>query len=57
MSEASSATKTSFEVSDAGEGITEFLSPRDGALRFRHQTLMPETWPELRLVAFVAQKP
>jgi transcriptional regulator with XRE-family HTH domain len=44
------------EVSDAGEGITRFLSPRDGAMRFRHQTLIPEAWPELRLIVFVAQK-
>jgi transcriptional regulator with XRE-family HTH domain len=42
------------EVSDAGEGVTEFLSPRQGRLLFQHHILVPEASPGLRIVIFIA---
>jgi transcriptional regulator with XRE-family HTH domain len=41
------------DVSDLGEGVTEFSSPRDGAMRFQHQILMPEALPDLRIIVFL----
>ena len=41
------------EVSDVGEGVTRFCSPREGEILFQHQTLMPEAHPELRIVVFL----
>jgi transcriptional regulator with XRE-family HTH domain len=44
------------EVSDPGEGVTHFLSPRRGEIWFRHHTLMPEAWPDLRIVVFISTR-
>jgi transcriptional regulator with XRE-family HTH domain len=41
------------DVSDLGEGVTRFTSPRDGAMRFQHHTIMPEAMPDLRIVVFI----
>jgi transcriptional regulator with XRE-family HTH domain len=41
------------EVSSPGEGATHFRSPRHGDQHFRHHLLMPEAWPELRIVVFI----
>ncbi|MBP0579760.1 helix-turn-helix domain-containing protein [Labrys sp. LIt4] len=41
------------EVSDPGEGVTYFHSPRQGDRHFRHHLLMPEAWPDLRIVLFI----
>jgi len=40
------------EVSDLGEGVTRLISPRHGAISFRHHTLVPESAPDLRIVVF-----
>lgn len=45
------------DVIDPGEGVTRFLSPRSGEMRFRHHLLIPEAWPDLRIVTFVADDP
>ncbi|AYD00377.1 helix-turn-helix transcriptional regulator [Neorhizobium sp. NCHU2750] len=41
------------EVSNAGEGVTLFHSKRHGHHRFRHHLLMPEAWPDLRIVVYL----
>lgn len=41
------------EVSSPGEGATHVRSRRHGERHFRHQLLMPETWPDLRIVVFI----
>ena len=41
------------DVSDLGEGVTRFTSPRDGTMRFQHHTIMPEATPDLRVVVFI----
>ena len=42
-----------YEVSSPGEGATHFHSRRHGDQHFRHHLLMPETWPDLRIVIFI----
>ena len=41
------------DVSDLGEGVTRFSSPRLGECRFQHQILMPEAMPDARIVIFL----
>ena len=41
------------EVSNPGEGATHFHSRRHGDQHFRHHLLMPEAWPDLRIVIFI----
>src|SRR5258708_791271 len=41
------------DVSDLGEGVTQFSSPRHGEMRFQHYILMPEFLPDLRIVAYI----
>jgi transcriptional regulator with XRE-family HTH domain len=41
------------DVSDLGEGVTCFSSPRHGATVFQHFTMMPEALPDLRIVVFI----
>jgi transcriptional regulator with XRE-family HTH domain len=43
------------DVSDLGEGVTQFSSPRHGELRFQHYILMPEFLPDLRIVAYIPE--
>ncbi len=40
------------EVSNMGEGVTRLVSPRHGAIRFRHYTLVPEAMPDLCIVIY-----
>jgi hypothetical protein len=42
-----------YEVSSPGEGATHFHSRRHGDQHFRHHLLMPEAWPDLRIVIFI----
>ncbi len=41
------------DVSDLGEGVTRFLSPRLGELRFQHYTMAPEFLPDLRIIIYL----
>ncbi len=41
------------DVSDLGEGVTQFSSPRHGEMRFQHYILMPEFLPDLRIIAYI----
>jgi len=41
------------DVSDLGEGVTRFSSPRQGATVFQHFTMMPEGLPDLRIVVYI----
>ena len=42
------------DVSDLGEGVTRFSSPRHGKeLIFRHHLLMPDAFPDLRITIYV----
>ncbi|HXQ42519.1 MAG TPA: helix-turn-helix transcriptional regulator [Candidatus Udaeobacter sp.] len=41
------------DVSDLGEGVTHFSSPRHGELVFQHHTMMPEALPDLRIIVFI----
>ena len=42
------------DVSDLGEGVTRFTSPRHKKeLVFRHHLLMPEALPDLRITIYV----
>ena len=41
------------DVSDLGEGVTHFSSPRQGATVFQHYTMMPEGLPDLRIVVYI----
>ncbi len=41
-------------VSDIGEGVTAYRSPAHGLRLFRHSTLVPEAFPDLRLVIYIA---
>ncbi|MCB8879571.1 helix-turn-helix domain-containing protein [Acidisoma cellulosilytica] len=43
------------DVSDAGEGVTHLISPRHGERRFRHQVLLPEAMPDLRIIVFLPE--
>jgi len=45
------------DVSDLGEGVTMFASPRHGPLRFQHYILMPEFLPDLRIIAYIPDTP
>ena len=48
---------TEHDVSDLGEGVTRFLSPRHRKeLLFRHHLLMPEAFPDLRITIYVPMK-
>jgi PAS domain-containing protein len=40
-------------VSDLGEGVTHFSSPRQGATEFQHYTMMPEALPDIRIVVYI----
>jgi transcriptional regulator with XRE-family HTH domain len=44
------------DVSDLGEGVTQFSSPRHGEMRFQHYILMPEFLPDLRIIAYVPER-
>ena len=44
---------TEHDVSDLGEGVTHFRSPRQGERLFQHHIMMPEAWPDLRIVVYV----
>jgi transcriptional regulator with XRE-family HTH domain len=42
------------DVSEFGEGVTRFFTPRHGReLVFRHHLLMPEAYPDLRITIYV----
>lgn len=41
------------DVSDVGEGVTQFRSPRHGVKMFRHHLLMPESRPDLRIAMYI----
>jgi transcriptional regulator with XRE-family HTH domain len=41
------------DVSDLGEGATHFVSPRQGERLFQHHIMMPEAWPDLRIIVYV----
>lgn len=43
------------DVSDLGEGVTRFMSPRHGELRFQHYTMAPEFLPDLRIIIYVPE--
>jgi transcriptional regulator with XRE-family HTH domain len=45
------------DVSDLGEGVTVFASPRHGPMRFQHYILMPEFLPDLRIIAYIPDPP
>jgi transcriptional regulator with XRE-family HTH domain len=41
------------DVSDLGEGVTYFSSPRHGEMIFQHHILMPEALADLRIIVFI----
>jgi transcriptional regulator with XRE-family HTH domain len=43
------------DVSDLGEGVTQFSSPRHGKMRFQHYILMPEFLPDLRIITYIPE--
>jgi len=43
------------DVSDLGEGVTFFRSPRHGEMRFQHYLLIPEFLPDLRITAYIPE--
>ncbi|MBV9523528.1 MAG: helix-turn-helix domain-containing protein [Alphaproteobacteria bacterium] len=45
------------DVSDPGEGVTRFSSPRHGDLLFRHHSLRPDALPDLRIIVFIPATP
>jgi transcriptional regulator with XRE-family HTH domain len=41
------------EVTDAGEGVYFYRTPRCGTLVFQHSTVVPEVRPDLRIVIYI----
>jgi transcriptional regulator with XRE-family HTH domain len=41
------------EVTDVGEGVYLYRTPRHGTVAFQHSTLVPEVLPDLRIVIYI----